>query len=369
MLSRKQRLKHLLLLLGVQIGCLALGLWIHGLLVISAAHRAAEEKARAELDAGAGELLGTIGRSDLLAIGSITWLWTSALLIIAVYMIVTRFCDELAGKHAQAEAEALRRGQSLLRTRDAVIFGLAKLAESRDRTTGDHLERISLYASGLAAAARHHPKYRDVITPTFIQLIGISSALHDVGKIGIEDSILTKSGPLLEAERARMQQHTEIGGKYLLDIERRLGSSDFLQMARKIALGHHERWDGTGYPDGLAGEEIPLAARIVAIADVYEALSSLSDYKPAFPHERCVGLIRSEGGKQFDPDLVAIFFKIEGSFRAIAPQYDDEVPGGPAPDSQVVASDEDRQCRGLVSVRAALEENYGGAASLSDQTW
>jgi HD-GYP domain-containing protein (c-di-GMP phosphodiesterase class II) len=355
MLSRKRRRKHLLMLLGVQAGCLALGLWIHGLLVISAAHRAAGQRAQSALDAR--ELPAAVSRTDLLAVGAITWLWTGALLIVATYMIVTPYWDALAAQHGRVEAEALRRGQSLLRTRDAVIFGLAKLAESRDRTTGDHLERVALYASRLAASARHHPRYRDVITPQFVQLIWISSALHDVGKIAIEDAILGKSGPLREAERARMQQHTQIGGEYLLEIERRLGSSDFLQMACQIALRHHERWDGSGYPDGLAGEAIPLEARIVAIADVYEALSSRRPYKSALPHEQCVRQICREGGKQFDPELVTVFLQIEGAFRAIAAQYGDETACDPAPVYGDSTPDEDRQGAGCISVVAAPGEN------------
>ena len=285
--------------------------------------------------------------------GTIAWFWTSVLLGIAVYLIVTRLYEELSRRRTQAEGESLKRIQSLVRTRDAVIFGLAKLAESRDRTTGNHLERISSYASRLAATLRHHPKYRDLLTPEFVQLIGISSALHDIGKVGIEDTILLKHGPLTEAERARVQQHTTIGARYLLDIERRLGSSDFLQMARQIALSHHERWDGKGYPEGLAGEAIPLAARIVAVTDTYEALSSLSDYKPAIPHEECVKVIRREAGKQFDPDLVAAFFKVEGSFRRIASQYGNDAPGSLRGAIGMPGAAEDPQCTGLALQQAS----------------
>jgi len=288
------------------------------------------------------------------AAGLITLIWTCAVLGVAVYMILTRFYDELSQEHSQAEAKALRRIQSLARTRNAFIFGLAKLSESRDQTTGHHLERITAYAFRLAAAARQNPKYRDAVTSEFIQLIGISSALHDVGKVGIEDSVLLKPGPLSKAERVCMQQHTTIGGKCLLGIERRLGTSNFLQMAREIALSHHEYWDGAGYPAGLAGDAIPLAARIVAIVDVYDALSSTRVYKKAWPHEECVALIRSEAGKRFDPDLVEAFLKIEASFRRIARQYGGGTGDGPEPIHPGLAKSDDRQGDTLTLIEAAL---------------
>ena len=213
---------------------------------------------------------------------------------------------------------SLQRYGDLLRTRDAVIFGLAKLAESRDPDTGNHLERIAVYSTRLATVLRRNPRYRRQLTPAFVKLIGISSALHDIGKVGIEDSILLKPGQFEEQERLVMQMHVAIGGKCIREIESQLGRSNFLQMAREIAFCHHERWDGSGYPKGLAGEEIPLAARIVAVADVYDALATKRVYKAAFPHAKCVEMIRAEAGKQFDPAVVDAFLEVEAEFRAIA---------------------------------------------------
>ena len=213
---------------------------------------------------------------------------------------------------------SLQRYSDLLRTRDAVIFGLAKLAESRDPDTGNHLERIAVYSTRLATALRRNPRYRRQLTSAFVKLIGISSALHDIGKVGIEDSILLKPGQFEEQERLVMQMHAVIGGKCIREIESQLGRSNFLQMAREIAFCHHERWDGSGYPKGLAGEEIPLAARIVAVADVYDALATRRVYKAAFPHRKCVEMIRAEAGKQFDPAVVDAFLEVEAEFRAIA---------------------------------------------------
>ncbi len=254
-------------------------------------------------------------------IGVITFVWTCALLSIAAYLILARLHDDIDHERLQSATEALRRTQNLVRTRDAVIFGLAKLAESRDPETGDHLDRISVYSTMLAAALRRHPGFRDEVTPAFVRLIGISSALHDIGKVGVEDRILLKPGPLTQGERAEMQVHVTIGGECLRDIERRLGGSNFLEMAREIAFAHHESWDGAGYPYGLADVAIPLPARIVAIADIYDALSTKRVYKGPLPHEECVSIIRSEASKKLDPDLVEVWLTLEKRFRAIALKY------------------------------------------------
>ena len=171
-------------------------------------------------------------------------------------------------------------------------------------------------------ALRRHEEFSEQITPALVQWIGVSSALHDIGKVGIEDAILRKPDKLTPAERLRMQEHARIGEECLLEIERQLGQSNFLRMAREIAAAHHERWDGRGYPYQIAGEEIPLAARIVAIADVYDALSSQRVYKPAMPHEQCVELIRSEAGGQFDPRLVAVFLEMEPVLKNIRQRFD-----------------------------------------------
>ncbi|HEX4129009.1 MAG TPA: HD domain-containing phosphohydrolase [Pirellulales bacterium] len=213
------------------------------------------------------------------------------------------------------------REKDLARTQNAVIFGLAKLAESRDPATGRHLERIAHFSTRFATALRRLPKYREEVTPAFVRLIGISSALHDIGKVGVEDHVLLKPGSLNARERLDMQLHAALGGECIREIELQLGSSNFLEMAREIAFCHHEHWNGRGYPAGLAGEAVPLAARIVAIADVYDALSVRRVYKQPLPHERCVEIIRSEAGKQFDPDLVQVFLSIEGEFRDIARQF------------------------------------------------
>jgi len=272
-------------------------------------------------------LVGSIERSaeavlaTLPAISGLTFVWTFALLTISAYMIFSGFYDHAESAKARSVADGLRQRQHLIRTRDSVVFGLAKLADSRDPETGDHLERIAFYSTTLAAAMRHHPKYGREVSPAFIRLIDISSVLHDIGKVGIDDHILLKKGRLTPDEREIMQTHAAIGGDCLREIERRLGNSNFLQMAREIAYAHHERWDGTGYPAGLAGEEIPLPARIVAIADVYDALSSKRVYKEAMPLDECEEIIRDSSGTHFDPDLVEVWSLVAPKFAEIALRF------------------------------------------------
>jgi response regulator RpfG family c-di-GMP phosphodiesterase len=252
---------------------------------------------------------------------SMAFCWIGGLQSVVAYLVMSRLRAEIAQQQHRDGTQFVRRERDLARTQNAVLFGLAKLAESRDPETGQHLERIAHYSTRLSDALRRVPKYREQITPSFIRMIGISSALHDIGKVGIEDQILLKPGRLDPQERLRMQVHAVLGGECIREIETQLGGSNFLQMAREIAFHHHERWDGLGYPDGLAGEDIPLSARIVAIADVYDALSVRRVYKAALDHEKCVEMIRAEAGRHFDPTLVEVFLTIESDFRAIAREF------------------------------------------------
>lgn len=303
--------------------------------------------------------------ASLPAISGLTFAWTCALLGISAYMILARFHDEAQRERTRSISEGLRQRQELIRTRDAIVFGLAKLADSRDTDTGDHLERISVYSTTLATALRRHPQYRDEVSGSFVRLIGISSALHDIGKVGIEDRVLLKPAALTAEERKEMQEHTTIGAECLREIEYRLGNSNFLQMAREIANAHHERWDGKGYPHGMQGTEIPLAARIVAIADVYDALASRRVYKEAFAHDACVATIRDAAGTQFDPTLVEVWLGVTSKFADIARRYtssdtssdpSEEAAGRDAPKKKdQEASSGDAVARPLVSSTMSSE--------------
>jgi HD-GYP domain-containing protein (c-di-GMP phosphodiesterase class II) len=290
--------------------------------------------------------------SAMIPISGLTLLWTSLLMGIAAYLILSPSKDPASQDRSRTTADNLRQTQELIRTRDTVVFGLAKLADSRDGDTGHHLERISLYCRTLALAMCEDPRFSGKIKPSFVRLIGISSALHDIGKVGIEDAILRKPGHLSAPERKRMEQHTTIGEECIREIELRLGGSNFLEMAREIAAAHHERWDGTGYPHGLKGEGIPLAARVVAIADVYDALVSRRVYKPAQDHESCRESILSEAGKQFDPTLLEVWLTVEDRFHQIARRFGSATGAEKTPGFSVVELEEEPK-NNLCGVSAA----------------
>ena len=201
-----------------------------------------------------------------------------------------------------------------VRLRNALIFGLAKLADYRDTDTGEHLERICAYSRLLAEQlqGRH-----DEIDENWLDSMTLASSLHDIGKVGIPDAILLKPGRLTPDERRSMERHAVIGADTLMAIRSRLGDDELLTLAIQIALSHHERWDGTGYPYGLRGEQIPLAARIVALADVYDALTSERVYKAAMPHEEAVSIILDGRGTHFDPDVVRAFERCQIAFEGV----------------------------------------------------
>jgi PAS domain S-box-containing protein len=206
---------------------------------------------------------------------------------------------------------------NLKKTQSAAIMGFAKLTEYRDKSTGKHLERIREYTRVLAAKLRDLPQYRDYITDEYLEDIYISAILHDVGKVGIEDQILLKNGPLSEEEFQKIREHVVLGGEALRDVERQMQQESFLTIGKEIAYYHHERWDGKGYPEGKKGQEIPLSARIVALVDVYDALTSRRPYKDALDHDEAVEMIRQERGKHFDPQIVDIFVENQEVFQRI----------------------------------------------------
>ncbi len=321
--------KPLCVLIALQAVCLAAGLFIHDRFLISAARwneqLANIPSAHAAALAAATPVPAETARlfAAMPAAAAMAFVWTIGLQAAIAYFLLSRLQGEHSRRQSKSDEQTLYHTRDLLRTRDAVIFGLAKLAKSRDPETGHHLERISLYSTRLAAAISRDPRYSRVITPGFVRLIGISSALHDIGKVALEDSVLLKPGELTPSERFKMQLHVEVGAESIREIERRLGTSNFLEMAREIAHSHHEHWNGAGYPNNLSGEQIPLAARIVAIADVYDALSARRIYKEPYPHAQCVEIIRREAGKQFDPDLVEIFLDVAPQFEEIAQRFED----------------------------------------------
>lgn len=317
--------KQLLWMSAGQALCLAVGLLIQNQYIASTLlERADGVQLQADDESIQRTAVGGPTNSQsLLAISGLTFGWIMGLQGVIAFLVLSSLGKKQRRQEAEHDQHSLRNTRDLVRTRDAVVFGLAKLAESRDPDTGQHLERIAYYSQQLARAAARTPQYGEKITPSFIRLLGVSSALHDIGKVAVEDSILLKPGKLTHEERQQMQTHTDVGARCIGQIASRLGDSNFLQMAEEIASYHHECWDGSGYPHGLAGEQIPLAARIVAIADVYDALSVRRVYKEAIPHDECVNIIRSLSGTQFDPGLVEVFLQVEAEFRRIAVEFAD----------------------------------------------
>lgn len=220
----------------------------------------------------------------------------------------------------------LRAGERILalETRELVIFSMAKLAESRDPETGRHLERVQCYSRLLAERLATSSEYASEVDPEFIRLVYQTSPLHDIGKVGIPDSVLLKPGRLTDDEFAVMKKHTLIGAATLDAALEQNPQARFLQIGRDIARHHHERFDGRGYPDGLRGTEIPLAARIVAVADVYDALTSRRAYKEAYEHLVARGIIEGEAGTHFDPVVVQAFLDIEQAFIETAQRLQEE---------------------------------------------
>jgi len=247
-------------------------------------------------------------------------LWTIGLigsaLVLAIstagsFALVHRYDTVLSRANRELELEVERRTRKGLAIRNGLIFGLAKLADYRDTDTGRHLERICRYCEILARELKQD--FAEIDEP-WIDLLKLASSMHDIGKVGIPDSILLKPGGLSDQERRQMQTHTLIGSDTLIAIRRRVGDDDLINMGVQVALEHHERWDGTGYPYGLKAEEIALSARIVALADMYDALTSQRVYKAAMSHEEACRIIRDARGSHFDPRIVDAFDRVADTF-------------------------------------------------------
>jgi putative two-component system response regulator len=213
-----------------------------------------------------------------------------------------------------------------LNTRDMTIFALAKLAESRDPETGQHLERVQGYSRRLAQHLVRTGQYPDELDAAFVNLIYDTSPLHDIGKVAIPDCVLLKPGRLSEDEFQIMKTHTTMGAQTLEAAAKKYPKAQYLKIAREIAESHHEQWDGGGYPKGLTGCQIPLAARIVSLADVYDALVSRRVYKGSFTHVTARAIIIEGRGSHFDPAIVDAFLAVESQFIEIQKLFSNYLP-------------------------------------------
>jgi putative two-component system response regulator len=232
--------------------------------------------------------------------------------------------DFLRDQNAYLEAEVSRRTRQLAAIQDVTILAMASLAETRDSDTGNHIRRTQHYVRALAKKLQLHPRFGYFLTDPTIDLLYKSAPLHDIGKVGIPDRILLKPGRFTPDEFEIMKTHTTLGRAAIVAAEKQLGMTvDFLSHAKDIAYYHQEKWDGSGYPEGLSGEGIPISARLMAVADVYDALISRRVYKEGMPHEKAVAIITEGRGSHFDSDMVDAFLELQDEFRAIALCYAD----------------------------------------------
>jgi putative two-component system response regulator len=243
------------------------------------------------------------------------------------HLQLKQLSDIMRDQNAYLEAEVRRRTEEVHSIQDITILAMTSLAETRDNETGNHIRRTQNYVRALAEKLRDHPKFSTYLTVETIELLCKSAPLHDLGKIGVPDAILLKPGKLTAEEFAVMKAHTTLGRDAILVAERRVADArgaSFLRFASEIAYSHHEKWDGTGYPEGLAGDAIPVCARLMAVADVYDALICRRVYKESFGHERAVALILEGRGSHFDPDVADCFEQLAPRFNEIAIEFADE---------------------------------------------
>ena len=233
--------------------------------------------------------------------------------------------DYLKDQNVFLEAEVQRRTQEVVAVQEVTILAMASLAETRDNDTGNHIRRTQFYVKALSQKLRSHPRFSYFLDDEkTIDLLFKSAPLHDIGKVGIPDHILLKPGRFTDEEFEIMKTHPALGRDAIIAAEQRLGLDlPFLSFAKEIAYSHQEKWDGTGYPEGLSGDDIPISGRLMAVADVYDALICRRVYKEGMPHEKALGIIRESSGTHFDPDIVEAFTEIADEFIQIAKRYED----------------------------------------------
>ncbi len=244
---------------------------------------------------------------------------------VRTHLKLKQMSDALKAHNISLEAEVERRTAEVVAIQDVTIHAMASLAETRDSDTGNHIRRTKHYVRLLAEKLRLHPRFEHFLGDARnIDMLYKSAPLHDIGKVGVPDRILLKPGRFDSAEMEIMKTHTTLGRDAIVQAERELGlEMPFLQHAKEIAYCHQEKWDGSGYPQGLAGEEIPISARLMAVADVYDALISRRVYKDGMSHEQAVKIMLEGSGSHFDPDVIAAFLELQAEFQEVAVRYAD----------------------------------------------
>ncbi|TCS40691.1 HD domain-containing phosphohydrolase [Reinekea marinisedimentorum] len=243
---------------------------------------------------------------------------------VETHLALARTRKRLEYEKSLLEVKIRERTQEISRTQDIAMYCMSTVVEARDNETGAHIRRTQHYIKALADRLRKHPEFAETLTPDYIDMLYKSAPLHDIGKVAVPDAILLKPGKLTPKEWEEMKKHTTYGLQALERTEVVYGSSSFLKIAKEIVYSHHERWDGTGYPEGLFGKKIPLSARLMALADCYDALISRRAYKEPFSHEEARRIVIEGRGTHFDPYIVDAFIQLESAFVSIANQFVDE---------------------------------------------
>jgi putative two-component system response regulator len=242
---------------------------------------------------------------------------------VETHLRLHRLQQEVEGHNLRLQQLVQAQVKEICDSQMAAIFALSNLAESRDGDTGKHLERIQVFCRLLAEQMSLQPRYQARFSPGYVENLFHASPMHDIGKVGIADEVLCKPGPLTAEEFEVMKQHSLIGARTLEAARSKYPKNAFINMGIAIARSHHEKWQGGGYPDGLMGEDIPLCARIMAVADCYDALRSPRCYKPPLPHEKAKTIILEECGRQFDPSVVEAFDQTQTRFQEIREAMND----------------------------------------------
>jgi len=241
---------------------------------------------------------------------------------VKTHLALKASADFLINQNQFLENEVAKRTREVLAVQDVTIMALASLAETRDNETGNHLRRTQHYLKILAVQLKTHPRFCEFLTDSDIEMLFKSAPLHDIGKVGIPDHILLKPGRLTAEEFTIMKSHSRLGYEALENAERALGMPvPFLRFAKEIAYSHHEKWDGSGYPEGLSGDAIPISARLMALADVYDALISKRVYKDGMSHDHAAHVLLEGRAQHFDPDIVDAFITLQEEFKEIAARY------------------------------------------------
>lgn len=283
--------------------------------------------------AGVVFALGALAVACFHYLGLVLHVAVPALVAVTVLVATTAIRFWVQQRHAR------RWRRQLENARQVTIESMSAVAETRDPETGAHIKRTQHYVRAIAQRLRDTGHYADVLTDAHIDLLFLSAPLHDIGKVGVPDHILLKPGPLTEAEWVLMRRHAEFGRTIILSTSRHIEGDNFLSVAAEIAATHHEKWDGSGYPAGLEGQTIPLSGRIMAVADVYDALVNRRCYKPPFPHAQAMAMMGELRGKTFDPAVLDAFFEIEDEITRIAGEFRDEAAAAAAGGGAHVGSD------------------------------